>query len=424
MNESEQIFAVTDFNAFRIKMLNWVNRFSIFCLLDNRQYNFEKPAFECMLGAGAKKNISISAGNAFETLKDFYDANKTWLMGHLGYELKNENESLASSSADKIGFKDLQFFVPEILIRLKENKIFITADEPEKIFNEINQTQNANDKNAYVNIQNGISKEEYISIVHQLQQHILRGDCYEINFCQDFFAENSFIDPVTIYKKLTELSPNPFSSLYRQQNSYCICASPERYLKKEGRHLSSQPIKGTSRRDLVNNDKDAEAKDYLLKSEKEKSENVMVVDLVRNDLSRVCKEGTVKVDELFAVYSFPQVHQMISTISGELKDDLHFVDAIKATFPMGSMTGAPKKRVMELITQYEKTARGLFSGAIGYISPNGDFDFNVVIRSIFYNEEKKYLSFKTGGAITFYSNAEEEYEECLLKAESIRKVLQ
>ena len=150
----------------------------------------------------------------------------------------------------------------------------------------------------------------------------------------------------------------------------------------------------------------------------------MIFDLVRNDLSKICKEGTVKAEELFAVYSFPQVHQMISTIKGELKDDISFAEIIKATFPMGSMTGAPKRSAMGLIEQYEKTKRQLFSGSVGYISPQKDFDFNVVIRSIFYNAEANYLNYLVGSAITFYADAEKEYEECLLKAKAIIDTLQ
>jgi len=149
----------------------------------------------------------------------------------------------------------------------------------------------------------------------------------------------------------------------------------------------------------------------------------MVVDLVRNDLARICEEGTVNVDELFGVYSFPQVHQMISTVSGELQEGMQFTDMIRACFPMGSMTGAPKKRVMELIEKYERNKRGIFSGAVGYISPEGDFDFNVVIRSILYNASTKYLSWQVGSGITFYSDPEKEWEECLLKASAIESVL-
>ena len=220
-------------------------------------------------------------------------------------------------------------------------------------------------------------------------------------------------------------SPNPFSALYKLEDKWLICASPERFLKKEGNKILSQPIKGTSSRFLKDDSKDKKSKEELYASEKDRSENVMVVDLVRNDLARVCNEGTVKVDELFGIYSFPQVHQMISTVSGELKDKISFSEIIKSTFPMGSMTGAPKRRVMELIDQYERSGRGIFSGAVGYITPENaygqaGFDFNVVIRSIMYNASEKYLSFMAGSGITFYSDAEKEYEECLLKAEAMR----
>ena len=376
-----------------------------------------------MLGAGSRASIACDAGNAFETLKHFHEKQPGWLMGHLGYGLKNENEKLVSTHPEQIGFRDMQFFIPEIVIRLKNNILEIIADDPQGIFSAISDVVCPIELQTHIAIKEHTSKEDYLAVIKKLQEHILLGDCYELNYCQEFYANDACIDAVSVYKKLTTISPNPFSALYRQQDSYCICASPERYLKKEGSHLISQPIKGTARRDLTNMLKDNNLKNDLLHSNKERSENVMVVDLVRNDLSRVCKEGTVQVDELFGVYSFPQVHQLISTVSGELRNDLHWVDAIKATFPMGSMTGAPKKRVMELIEKYEETARGLFSGAIGYISPEGDFDFNVVIRSIFYNKTKKYLSFQTGSAITFYSDPVAEYEECLLKAESIRSIL-
>jgi para-aminobenzoate synthetase component 1 len=227
-----------------------------------------------------------------------------------------------------------------------------------------------------------------------------------------------------VYDKLSIVSPNPFSALYKLENKYLICASPERFLKTVGTKIYSQPIKGTSKRDTGNLLNDETNKRNLLNSDKERSENVMIVDLVRNDLSKVCVKGSVKVEELFGIYSFPQVHQMISTISGVLtsKDDLATV--LKATFPMGSMTGAPKKRAMELIEVYEKTKRGIFSGALGYINPEGDFDFNVVIRSIVYNSLDKYLSILGGSAITFNSIGEKEYEECLLKIEAMKSVLQ
>jgi para-aminobenzoate synthetase component I len=265
---------------------------------------------------------------------------------------------------------------------------------------------------------------EYIDIVGQLQKHIQRGDCYEINFCQEFYGEDVTIDPVRTYAALSAISPTPFGAFYRLQDKYLLCASPERYLQKTGNHLISQPIKGTWKRDINDVETDSLNRQALYHNPKERSENVMVVDLVRNDLSKICEEGSVKVDELFGIYSFPQLHQMISTISGNIKKEMDWIDAIKATFPMGSMTGAPKKKVMELIEQYEKTKRGIFSGAVGYVTPEGDADFNVVIRSILYNQSSRYLSYQVGSGITFYSEAEKEYDECLLKAAAIKKVLE
>ena len=420
-------FNITDFNKTKEQMLNWVNRFSIFCFLDNHQYQIEPHSLECMLAAGARRQFLSEAGNAFENFQTFIEEKKGWLFGHLGYDLKNEIETLTSSHPDYIKFPDIFFFEPEIIIRLTERKIHIEgSDNAGKIYQEIQNMPLPGSQapaNRKLSIQERISKKEYIDIINKLRYHILRGDCYEINFCQDFFAENVEIDPLVIYNKLSTVSPNPFSALYKLNEKYLVCASPERYLKKQGNKILSQPIKGTSSRFLPDRDRDEISKEELHRSEKDRSENVMVVDLVRNDLSRICKEGKVSVDGLYGIYSFPQVHQMISTVSGELRDEITFTEIIKSTFPMGSMTGAPKKRVMELIEQYEKTKRGIFSGALGYIDPAGDFDFNVVIRSILYNAGRNYLSFPAGSGITFYSDAIKEYEECLLKAEAIRKVL-
>ena len=408
-------------------MLNWVQPFNIFCLLDNRQYHFEAPAFECLLAVGCKRMVEASKEDTFESMKSFSKDQNDWVFGHLAYDLKNEISPLSSTNYDGIHFPDAFFFVPEIVLQLTENEVNIFCDtDAAEIFSAIESSAISLEKKlpALLHIQQRISANEYEEVIKKLQQHILRGDCYEINFCQEFFAEAAVIDPLSVYSSLVSISPNPFSAVYRLNDKYCICASPERYFKKSGRKIFSQPIKGTAKRNLSNHELDEYSKQRLLNSEKEKSENVMVVDLVRNDLSRVCKSGTVKVDELFGIYSFPQVHQMISTISGDLEDGVDWVDVVKATFPMGSMTGAPKKSVMEIIERYESTKRGLFSGAIGYVNPDGDADFNVVIRSILYNTSTKYLSFQVGSAITFYSNATEEYEECMLKANAMQQVLQ
>lgn len=421
-------FPISDFEQAKQKVLNWIQRFNTFCFLDNHQYQIEPHSIECLLAAGVKRQLSMDAGTALKQLQSFIDEKKGWLFGHLGYDLKNEIEKLSSTNPDSIQFPDLFFFEPEIVIRFSANEMVIEADDPAMVFADMSDMQSGagtcNTLQEAVNIQSRLSRQEYVTVINKLKQHILRGDCYEINFCQEFFTENAAINPVDIYNKLSRVSPNPFSALYKMNDQWLICASPERFFKKQESRILSQPIKGTSRRVMGNNDEDALSKEELLSSPKDRSENVMVVDLVRNDLAKVCEEGTVKVDELYGIYSFPQVHQMISTVSGKLKSDISFTEIIRATFPMGSMTGAPKKRVMELIEEYEQTKRGIFSGAVGYISANGDCDFNVVIRSIMYNAKSKYLSFQAGSGITFYSDPEKEWEECLLKAEAMKKVLE
>jgi para-aminobenzoate synthetase component 1 len=418
-------FAVNDFRQIKQKVLNWIQRFSTFCFLDNHQYHIGPHTQECIAGAGIRRKIHLNAGHALEQLQPFIDEKRTWLFGHLGYDLKNELDGSFSRHPDSIQFPDLFFFEPDILIRLNETEMIIEADEPEEIYEAIT-AGNSEIKSSLQSppvIHNRIQEQEYLSIIQQLQKHILRGDCYEINFCQEFYAEQVSLNPVAVYKKLAEISPNPFSALYRLDDKWLICASPERFLKKQGNTILSQPIKGTSKRIINDEQKDELSRSELFHSSKDRSENVMVVDLVRNDLAKICNEGTVKVDELYGIYSFPQVHQMISTVSGELKKGISFSNIMEAAFPMGSMTGAPKKRVMELIEQYEKTKRGIFSGALGYISPDGDFDLNVVIRSIMYNASSAYLSFQAGSGITFYSDPVKEWEECFVKAEAMKKAL-
>ncbi|MEP6712564.1 MAG: anthranilate synthase component I family protein [Ferruginibacter sp.] len=420
-------FLIEDYNIFKNKMLNWANRFSIFCFLDNNGYNFNASSFDCILATGCKKSIEPEPGKAFSELQKFYNENPCWLFGHLGYDLKNEVEALHSKNKPLIDFGLSFFFEPESIVQIKDGKFTVISSlqSAAGIYAEINNQSGEiiNTVTTNVNVKNSISKNEYVDTILKLQNHIRRGDCYEINFCQQFFAQNAIIDPLFIYSNLIRISANPFSVLYKLKDKYCLCASPERYLKKSGRTIISQPIKGTGKRDLNDSVADELNKNKLHNSAKEKAENVMVVDLVRNDLNKICTEGSVQVQELFGIYSFPQVHQMISTVTGILQNDIDWTGAIKASFPMGSMTGAPKKRVMQLIEEYEVGGRGLFSGSIGYITPVGDFDFNVVIRSIFYDGAKKSISFLAGGGITFYSNAEDEYEECMLKAAAIINVL-
>ena len=420
-------FEIEDSKAFKIKMLNWSARFNIFCFLDSSNYYPEGSAFECLLAAGCKRSFSITGPAAIKELQVFSDKNNDWLFGHLGYDFLSKRPVAQQVQENEVDFGDGFFFTPEILLRLNQHELIIESSglDPLEIFIAVNEEDPFIKKQAPANIrlENEITEAEYKDIIHSLNGHILRGDCYEINFCQHFFAGDVLIDPVFYYHQLSQISPNPFGAFYRLNDKYCLCASPERFLKKTGTKLISQPIKGTSKRDLTDAAIDEKNKNYLINSDKEKSENVMIVDLVRNDLSKICREGSVHVKELFGIYSFPQVHQMISTIEGEVDTNAAWTDIIKACFPMGSMTGAPKIKVMELIKKYEHSPRGLFSGSIGYITPGGDFDFNVVIRSLMYDETKKIISFKAGGGITFNSDAEKEYEESMLKVEAIIQIL-
>lgn len=412
-------YAVADVQVLKQKMLSWACRFNIFLFLDSQQYHFAPHRYECLLAAGCSQAIT----NDLDQLHAFV-TQKRWCFGHLSYDLKNAVHGFKTAKPNEINFPPAHFFIPQIVVAVEGSTVRIEAPEPEDIWNEINAQQITKEQSATnVHLQPKLSRETYIQIIKQLQQHILRGDCYEINFCQEFFAEKATLQPVHVFQKLSEISPAPFAALYKLNDQYLISVSPERYITKIGGKLITQPMKGTAGRNLHDAAADEALKKKLYTSPKERSENVMIVDLMRNDLSQVCKKASVRVDELFGMYTFPQVHQMVSTISGEIAPDISFTQLLKALFPMGSMTGAPKRRVMELIDAYEPSARGLFSGSVGYFSPDGDFDFNVIIRSILYNAASGHVSCPVGSGITFYSDAESEWEECLVKVAAIRKVL-
>lgn len=427
MDSSFISFPITDFERTKQQVLDWINRFSTCCLLDNHQYQFNHHTYECIAAAGVTDCIEAQAGSALAQLQQFQQQHHGWLFGHLAYDLKDEIIGTVSTHPDQIGFPDLFFFVPETVLLLNKNELCIAAGDPANaanVFTAITSMpllQPSVVKNK-IEFQSRFSKQSYIQTVEQLQRHIQRGDCYEINFCQEFFAENVQLDPVQVYRSLSAVSPAPFAAFYKINHRYLFCASPERYLKKEGDVLISQPMKGTASRNVASTALDNTNKENLYNSAKDRSENVMVVDLVRNDLSKLCIAGSVRVDELFGIHSFPQVHQMVSTISGRLRPDVSFADIINETFPMGSMTGAPKKKVVELIEQYEQTRRGLFSGAVGYVQPGGNLDLNVVIRSILYNAQTGYCSYQAGSGITINSTPLNEYEECLLKVAAIKNV--
>ncbi|MFT3903603.1 MAG: anthranilate synthase component I family protein [Niabella sp.] len=399
-----------------------MKRFNTFCFLDSSGYSDALTSCDLLVGAGVEETFSSSSPDALQQLQEFIQQHKSWLFGHLGYGLTIPGNLVFPDKRDEISFPHTYFFEPQVVVCLNEQTLTIEAVSADEVYKAIQDIfpEHQQSKNKIPALKSRLTKDAYVQIIEELQKHIHRGDCYEINFCQEFFAENAGIDAFDVYQKLSALSPNPFSGFYRCGDKWLMCASPERFLKKMGNRIVSQPIKGTLRHNPAQTLAEREA---LLCSEKDRAENVMVVDLVRNDLSKVCRAGSVRVDELFGIYSFPQVHQMISTVSGELQGGVSFADIITATFPMGSMTGAPKVRVLRLIDQYEQGGRGIFSGSLGYISPTGDFDFNVVIRSLMYNGATGYLSYQTGSGITIYSHPEQEWKECLLKGEAIQQAL-
>lgn len=406
-------------------MLNWANQFSILLFLDSNSYPSAYSGYECLLAAGAR-DIVPAGGDALHTLQQFHDTHKDWLFGHITYDYKNDLEpKLNTSHPAKLGFPSLSFFRPEIVCSINREQTELTIacfGEPAVIYDALcNSDRDDAAELPRLALNKVIDRQTYLQTISKLRQHITDGDCYEINFCNEGFCEDASVDTLQVFKALNKLSPAPFAAYYRREDRYLMCASPERYLRKEGKQLLSQPIKGTARRD-ADATKDEQIKKALSQDIKERAENVMIVDLVRNDLSRCCETASIRVDELFGIYSFPQVHQMISTVSGALKAGVPFTDAIRHSFPMGSMTGAPKYKVMQLIDQYERSARELFSGAVGYITPSGDFDFNVVIRSLFYNASTQYLSYQTGGAITYDSVPEKEWEEMQLKAAALEQI--
>ena len=397
--------------------------------LDSNQYPHRAYArYEVLVGVGSVETLRVEAGDAFSAWRSWYDYLQDWSFGHLSYDLKNEVERLTSTHPDGVGLPDLHFFRPRHVVYLKDKVWTLeTLDaDPERVWAQILATPLTASVTAThaapVELRHRMTKAAYLDKVAAIREHIAAGDVYELNLCQEFYLEEVTVDPAAIFRHLNARAKVPFAAYYRLEDHYLCCASPERFLQKQGTTLRSQPIKGTSRRGRTTVE-DGRLREALFESEKDRAENVMIVDLVRNDLARSCVTGSVRVEELFGIYPFEGVHQMISTVAGELRPDVHPVEAVKRAFPMGSMTGAPKVMAMQLIERYETARRGLYSGAVGYLDPQGDFDFNVVIRSLLYNARTRYLSYQVGGAIVYDSVPEQEYEECLLKAAGLRRVL-
>ncbi|MBO0936061.1 anthranilate synthase component I family protein [Fibrella sp. HMF5335] len=410
--------------------------FDAVVLLNNNGVAYPNDPFPNRLYVGAKRVVLFTGKGDLQTLSDFHEQHRCHLVGYVGYDLKNQLESLHSRHPDRLGFPDSWFFEPLYILQFERDAVVIQTDEPDAgpwqawltepdgllpLPVAAGRSEAALGKQPIVEAR--VNQTDYEAAVRHIRGLIEEGDVYELNYCMEFFAEPITLAPVAAYQALCTRSPMPFSVLLKQGRRYVLGASPERFLKKTGSRLISQPIKGTIRRGNTPAE-DKALKDELRNSEKEQAENLMIVDLVRNDLARSAQVGSVRVDELFGIYTFQQLHQMISTVSATARPGVSLADILGNAFPMGSMTGAPKIRAMERIDELEATRRGIYSGAIGYITPDGDFDFNVVIRSLFYNADTHYASFSVGSAITYDADPATEYAECLLKATAMREVIE
>ncbi len=429
---SHRSFSTLSHLAYKNALLEWSKSYDKIVWLDSNEHVNKYTSFDAILAIDGQTDKSKKYFKNTDEVTDFIDNENDWLFGYLSYDLKNEWEDLVSKNYDGLDFPEIHFFQPDKIITVKEKKITFLyldsiSDEIEKDYKEILEVvQSKEKKNTHfqsIRIKLRIHKDAYFEKIQRMLWHIHRGDIYEANFCQEFYSENTIIDPWETYRHLNMISTPPFATFLRLEDKYLLCASPERYLKKIDQMVVSQPIKGTSARG-ENEKEDEEFKIALQNDAKERAENIMITDLVRNDLSKSALKGSITVEELCKVYTFEQVHQMISTVVSKVPKGKNPFELIRETFPMGSMTGAPKISAMKIIEELEETKRGLYSGAVGYFDPKGNFDFNVVIRSILYNASRKYVSFSVGSAITAKSDTEKEYQECLLKAKAMRSVLE
>lgn len=408
-------------------MLQWANHCSIFLLLDSNGLADQYSRYELLMAAAPARCFSADNGDSLESVQAWQGVQRDWLFGHVAYDFKSHiDPKLISRSEPFISFPIWNFISPGVVVAVEKNADFVKIAclpgyEPDQIFSAICAYSFHEGSLPQVSFNPRLGISVYLERLQAIRRHLIIGDCYELNFCNEAFATDVSLNPLDAYAGLQRCSPNPFSFCYKYLERYALGASPERFVQTTGRQIVAQPIKGTIRRGLSPKE-DQQLMNALKQSEKDRAENVMIVDLMRNDLAKVCAVGSVTVNELFGIYSFPQVHQMISTISGTLNAGVGLAEIVRHMFPMGSMTGAPKRRVMELIDQYEAAPRNLFSGTVGYIDPIGNMDFNVVIRTLFFDRSARTLSYQTGGAITVDSDPEAEWEESRLKASALEQI--
>ncbi len=403
-------------DAFKKLAYHFTSNYNYKCILDSCRLKTGayEGKYEFLAAFGAEKVIQ----SLEELEKDKKENN--WFFGVIGYDLKNKFENLSSLNSEIIHTPKLLFFIPKIIIGIdhEENVTLIKGVLPPNFWHESEQNYPHKINPEEV----PIIKEDYLKKIKLIHELIRKGEVYELNYCVPHKFTYEEFSPINFHIALINKSPVPMAAYFGSDSLHLCGASMERYLVKKEEKILSQPIKGTIKKgETIREDHALIA--TLLNSEKDRAENVMIVDLVRNDLNKICQTSSVKVTELCEIYSYLQVHQMISTVEGKLNPNTSFTDILRATFPMGSMTGAPKIAAMKHIDELESFKRGWYSGSVGYIQPNGDFDFNVVIRSLLCDEDKKILNYCAGGAITIDSNPENEWDEIQVKTKAITEVL-
>tara|TARA_B100001057_G_scaffold64349_2_gene58013 strand:- start:91 stop:1362 length:1272 start_codon:yes stop_codon:yes gene_type:complete len=415
-------YSLKNKDLFVKKVVNFSSNQTHFTLLNS---NDSFDDYELIIAYGAESFIQ-SSKNSLQKIDKYISCVNDWVFGFLSYDLKNEIENLSDLNKDIFNLPNVYFYQPKVIWLIKGEKAKIYSISKKNLNEDWDKINSIHYKEctrkSSIDLIPRTSREEYVKKIKKIKKRILKGDCYEMNFCFDMYSKNKKINPYKTYIKLNNYTRSPMSTFFKLNQLFLLSSSPERFIKRNDKTIISQPIKGTAKRGL-NSTEDEKIKERLLSSPKELSENHMIVDLVRNDLSRLARKGSVKVKNLNKLYTFKRVHQLISTIEAKIESKTKFSKIINGMFPMGSMTGAPKIESMNIIDEYESTKRGLYSGSVGYIKPNKDFDFNVVIRSIIYDEILKEINVNIGSAITFKSDAESEFEECLLKAEPMIKSL-
>lgn len=404
------------------KLLHWAAKHPFCVFLDSCNTEIDRYGnYDFLIGISTNQTCP-----RFQNLQSLESAISekpfAWRFGVFGYELKKQlNFKPFVSLPTAIEFPEMYFFEADIVIAKRKGSKWLSFEigYSETIFEEI---QNTNPENYSISgfdaFVSNFTQQSYQETIDKLRSHIKAGDSYEINLSQNFVATVSLTHPEALWEKMIAVSPTPFAGFAKWEHQYLLCASPERFLQLRSGRLLTQPIKGTIARGKDAKE-DQQNSETLRNSEKERAENVMIVDLSRNDLYRSSEVNSVQVPHLFEVQRFPQVLHLVSTITGQKRKDLHPIHAIRNAFPPGSMTGAPKAKTCELISKYEMKQRGIYAGSFGYFAPGGDFDLNVVIRSLVYDAKTEVLSYHVGGAITWDSDPKAEFEETLLKAKGI-----